>query len=139
VNWRESLRSAVEEVLYAKGAKPPSETDRPKLSVNLDAGGREVGGAARLPSRVEPLASILKGRAIAMYCDLVKETIWLVSDDADAQRLSEPRGAVYTAAEIRELVRLTDPYTVREIHAWKRQFEGVIRSISGHARDIADE
>jgi hypothetical protein len=139
VNWRNTLKSAVEEVVYAKAAKPPSESDGPKLSVNLDAGGREVGGAALLSSRVEPLESILKGRAIAMHCDLVREMIWLVSDEADAHRLGEPRGAVYTAAEIRELVRTNDPDTVREVHAWKRQLEGVVRSISGSARYIARE
>jgi hypothetical protein len=74
-----------------------------------------------------------------MHCDLVRETIWLVSDEADAQRLGEARGAVYTVAAFRELAALTDPDTVREIHAWKRQFEGVVRSISGSACYTANE
>ena len=61
-----------------------------------------------------------------MYCDLVKETLWIVADDQDAARLvrqGEKRGTVYSAAEVRAIVTVRDPALVREIHHFKRVFD----------------
>jgi hypothetical protein len=74
-----------------------------------------------------PLEDVLRGRAIELWSDALGEKFWLVADEADAARLGEPRGTVYTAAEARCLVRIGDPAAVAEIHAWKRRFEGVVR------------
>ncbi len=43
------------------------------------------------------------------------------------RRLGEPRGTVYTAAEMRRVVQIGDPAIVREIHEWKRTFNGRLR------------
>jgi hypothetical protein len=80
-----------------------------------------------LKDQIVPLEDVLKGRAIELWSDGLGEKFWLVADEADAARLKEPRGTIYTAAEARRLVRIGDPATVAEIHAWKRQFDGVIR------------
>ncbi|MDP8989526.1 MAG: hypothetical protein M3N41_05515, partial [Acidobacteriota bacterium] len=55
------------------------------------------------------------------------ERIWIVADESDVVRLREPRGTVYTAAEARRVVQISDPATIAEIHAWKRRFDGVVR------------
>ena len=73
------------------------------------------------------LEDVLKGQAIELWSDALGERFWLVADDADAARLGEPRGTIYTAAEARRVVQIGDPATVAEVHAWKRKFEGVIR------------
>ena len=75
----------------------------------------------------KPLEDVVKGRAIELWSDALGERFWLVADEADAARLGEPRGTVYTAAEARRVVQITDAATVAEIHSWKRRFDGVIR------------
>ena len=75
----------------------------------------------------EPLESVLKGQAVALYCDLIKETIWLVADQEDALKLGERRGSVYTAREVREVIKITDPEEVKQVHEWKREFNGTLR------------
>jgi hypothetical protein len=80
-----------------------------------------------LKDQTVPLEHVLKGRAIELWSDALGERFWLVADEADAARLGEPRGTVYTAAEARQVVRIGDPAAVAEIHRWKRKFEGVIR------------
>jgi hypothetical protein len=52
-----------------------------------------------------------------------------VADEEDAVLLDEPRGTVYTAAEMRRLVQIEDPAIVLEIHEWKRTFNGRVREI----------
>jgi hypothetical protein len=69
----------------------------------------------------EPLEDVLKGRAIELWSDAAG-CLFIVADEDDARRLGEPRGAVYTAAEVRRVVQIGDPATVLEIHEWKRTF-----------------
>ena len=75
----------------------------------------------------EPMEAVLKGKAIELWSDALGERFWLVADEADAAKLGQPRGTVYTTAEARRVVQIGDPATVAEIHRWKRQFDGVIR------------
>lgn len=81
--------------------------------------------------RTEPqsLEAVLKGRAIELWSDALGERFWLVADEADAAKLGEPRGTVYSAAEARQVIRIGDPSLVREIHSWKRKFEGRVREL----------
>ena len=71
------------------------------------------GGSAPLVNRhTSPsrnLERVLKGQAIALYCDSLKQTLWLVADEEDAQLLGERRGLVYTADEIRLVASIDDP------------------------------
>ena len=72
-----------------------------------------------------PPSDALKGHAVALYCDLIRETLWLVVDEQDAQRLieqGERRGAIYTRAESRLVTRIKDPEIVKQVHAFKREF-----------------
>lgn len=75
------------------------------------------------------LETVLKGRAIALYCDLVRQTLWLVADEEDVHRLAERRGVVYSAPEIREILKVKDPKIVAEIHRWKEIYNATIRSV----------
>ncbi len=53
------------------------------------------------------------------------ENLWIVADDEDAERLieqGERRGAIYTRAESRLVTRIKDPEIVKQVHAFKREF-----------------
>jgi hypothetical protein len=78
------------------------------------------------PEPAETLAQVIKGRAIALYCDPLNETIWIVADEQDAELLGEPRGTVYTAREAMCVVAVADVETVAEIHRWKKEFNATI-------------
>lgn len=78
------------------------------------------------PGQPQPLEEVLKGQAIELWSDAAGR-LFLVADEDDARRLGEPRGTVYTAAEIRRIVRVADPAIVLEIHEWKRTFNGRLR------------
>ena len=75
------------------------------------------------------LETVLKGRAIALYCNLVNQTLWLVADEEDVHRLAERRGVVYSAPEIREILKVKDPQIVAEIHRWKEIHNATIRGV----------
>src|ERR1017187_7544766 len=74
----------------------------------------------------EPLEDVLKGLAIELWSDAAGG-LFIVADEDDARRLGEPRGTVYTAAEMRRVVQIGDPATVLEIHEWKGKFSGRMR------------
>ena len=78
------------------------------------------------PMQPEPLEDVLKGLAIELWSDAAG-SLFIVADEDDARRLGEPRGTVYTAAEMRRVVQIGDPATVLEIHEWKRKFNGRVR------------
>ena len=92
------------------------------------------------PMQPEPLEDVLKGLAIELWSDAAG-SLFLVADEDDARRLGEPRGTVYTAAEMRRVVQIRDPATVLEIHEWKRKFNGRVREVqrreSGMAPGVA--
>ena len=69
------------------------------------------------------LEQVLKGHAIALYCDVIKQTLWLVADEEDAHELGERRGVVYTAPEIRLVASIDDAEWVRKAHRFKDQFD----------------
>jgi hypothetical protein len=68
------------------------------------------------------------GQAVELYLT-DGDRLFIVADEADAARLSEPRGTIYTAAEIRLLVRVTDPQVVAEVRRWKREFNATVRDL----------
>jgi hypothetical protein len=79
------------------------------------------------------LESVLRGLAIELWSDAAG-CLFIVADEDDARRLGEPRGTVYTAAEMRRVVQIGDPATVLEIHEWKRKFNGRVREYQGAKR-----
>ena len=94
-----------------------------------------VNGLAKtVPAETQPTAeqeprsleSVLKGLAIELWSDAA-DCLFIVADEDDTRRLGEPRGTVYTAAEVRRVVQIGDPAIVLEIHEWKRTFNGRIR------------
>ena len=72
------------------------------------------------------LESVLKGLAVELWSDTAGR-LFIVADDEDAGRLGQPRGIVYTAPEVRRILRIGDPDVVSEIHEWKQKFDGRIR------------
>jgi hypothetical protein len=40
------------------------------------------------------------------------------------------RGETYSASEAQRIVAVKDPAAVKEIHTWKRRFDGVVRDAS---------
>ena len=138
MNWRESLLLAIRQGTSAKDAKAPSMPDDPDLPHLLHtyfAGSREedspnervtTGRVLDHPKEPEPLEGVLKGLAIELWSDRAG-CLFIVADEDDARRLGEPRGTVYTAAELRRVVQIDDPATVLEIHEWKRTFDARLR------------
>jgi hypothetical protein len=43
--------------------------------------------------------------------------------------LGARRGEIYTAAEARRIIAVSDPTAVAEIHDWKRRFDAVVREV----------
>ena len=82
------------------------------------------------PRQPEPLEDVLKGLVIELWSDAAGR-LFIVADEDDACRLGEPRGTVYTAAEMRRVVQIADPAIVLEIHEWKRTFNGRLRESGG--------
>jgi len=85
------------------------------------------------PRQPEPLEDVLKGLAIELWSDAAGR-LFIVADEDDARHLGEPRGTVYTTAEMRRVVQIGDPATVLEIHEWKRRFNGRVREYQGAKR-----
>jgi hypothetical protein len=86
----------------------------------------------------EPLEDMLKGRAIELWSNAAG-CLFIVADEDDARRLGEPRGIVYTAAEVRRVIQIGDPATVLEIHEWKRTFNARMRECqnTGKREDLS--
>lgn len=82
----------------------------------------------------ERLETALRGKAIELWSDGAGERFWLVADEPDADRVAEPRGRIYTAAEARMLIAIADPTVVREVHQWKRATNAVVASVEGVPR-----
>ena len=78
------------------------------------------------PHQSAVLADVLKGLAIELWCDAAGR-LFIVADEQDSRRLGEPRGAVYTAVEAQLVIQIGDPAIVREVHEWKRSFDGNVR------------
>lgn len=74
------------------------------------------------------LEDVLRGLAIELWSDAAG-CLFIVADEDDARRLGEPRGSVYTAAEMRRELQIGDPAIVLEIHEWKRAFNGRLREV----------
>jgi hypothetical protein len=138
MNWRESLLTAIRQGTYAKDAKAPSAAVDPDLlhllhtyyprSQQADTPDEEttIGRQLDRPNEREPLEDVLKGSVVELWSDAAGR-LFIVADEDDARRLGEPRGTVYTAAELRRVVQIADPSIVHEIHEWKRAFNGRLR------------
>jgi hypothetical protein len=139
VNWRESILIAIRQGTTAKDAKAPSTVDDLSLSHLLhtehpeaqvaDSSGDKIGRAleqSNEPRHPELLEDVLNGLAIELWSDAAGR-LFIVADEDDARRLGEPRGTVYTAAEMRRVVQIRDRATLLEIQAWKRRFNARVR------------
>jgi len=84
--------------------------------------------ALTLLRRPDALGTTLKDQAIELWL-AGGDRLFIVADEEDARRLGEPRGLVYTAEEVRCLIRIDDPGIVREIHSWKRKFNACISGL----------
>ena len=87
----------------------------------------EKANLVRANDLAEPLEAVLKGCAVELWCDVRGEHLWIVADEEDAATLGEPRGSIYTAPEVLQVISIRDRDTVAEIHAWKKQFGGKLR------------
>lgn len=105
-------------------------TQRAKL--DIEGYVNELAGTDAIPAQPTPdskpvfLEEALKGRAVELWSNGAGR-FFIVADDEDARRLGQRRGVVYTAAELRRVIRISDPAIVLEIHEWKRSFDGSIR------------
>jgi hypothetical protein len=86
-------------------------------------------------SKTQPTEDVLKGRAVELYL-ADGDRLFIVADEADAVKLGEPRGTVYTAAEVRCIVQVEDPNVVAEIHCWKREFNATLRGCTKNASTL---
>ena len=119
IDWRSYFRNTPDQNVYAKDAKAATLGGELVAFADLHTNiGRE-----QLPS----LEDVLRGRVIELWSDALGERFWLVADEADAAKVGEPRGAVYTAAEARLIIAVNDASVVAEIHRWKRRFDGMVR------------
>jgi hypothetical protein len=80
-----------------------------------------------------PLEEVLKGRALELFL-ADDDRLFIVADEADAAVLGEPRGTIYTAAEVRRIVQIADPNVVAEVHRWKREFNATVRDLQYRRR-----
>ena len=148
MNWRESLLIAIRQGTSAKDAKAPSVANDPDLLHLLHTYYPEsqkgdfpdgepdpltIGRALDRPKEPEPLEEVLKGLAIELWSDAAG-CLFIVADEDDVRNLDEPRGTVYTVAEMRRVVQIGDPATVLEIHEWKRRFNAQVRECQGAKR-----
>jgi hypothetical protein len=63
----------------------------------------------------------LRGRVVELYL-IDGDRLSIVADGADAVQLEEPRGTVYTVAEVRRVIQIADPSVVAEVHRWQGAF-----------------
>ena len=124
IDWRSCFRNASDQNVYAKDAKGFSVGSEkvPFADLHTDIGSEKV------PS----LEDVMRGGAIELWSDALGERFWLVADEEDVTKLAEPRGSVYTGAEARRVVQIGNPAIVREIHKWKRTFDGRVREVQGN-------
>lgn len=82
----------------------------------------------------ESLEAVLSGHAVELWSDSVGR-LFMVADEADARRLlatsDAQRGEVYTADEVRRVCSIKDSAVVREIHNYKRMFNGIVAEAHG--------
>jgi hypothetical protein len=81
---------------------------------------------AGLQPKLQHLEDVLKGRAVELYV-ADGDRLFIVADEDDAAKLGEPKGTVYTSAEVRCVIQIADPSVVAEVHRWKRQFDARLR------------
>lgn len=90
-----------------------------------------VGSVSGPTSQIAPLEEVLKGRALELYLT-DGDRLFIVADEEDAATLAEPRGTVYTAAELRRIIRVNDPELVAEVRHWKQEFNAIVREFQPH-------
>lgn len=116
LNWRPK-----EQKFDESGRSEPTKPTEPGFDGFV---GTESGVGAETPR----LEDVLKGRAVELYL-ADGDRLFIVADDEDAAQLGEPRGSIYTAAEVRRVLQVTDPGSVAELHRWKREFNATVREV----------
>ena len=74
----------------------------------------------------------LNGPAIELWSDAQSERFWLVLDEENVTNRREPKGGPWNRTGARCLIRIGNPATVAEVHAWKQRFEATVRQVNGH-------
>jgi hypothetical protein len=121
LNWKPTERIS-QELAWSEPSKPTE----PAVDEIEDPVSREE-------SEERPLEESLKGAAVELYL-ADGDRLFIVADEEDALKVSEPRGTIYTAAEVRCIVKLADPNVVAEVQRWKRKFNATLRA-SKRSRD----
>jgi hypothetical protein len=120
LNWKPR-----EQILRESGGSEPTKPSEPGFD-------GFVGTVSEETSEIRPLEEALKGRAVELYL-ADGDRLFIVADEADAAKLGEPRGNVYTAAEVRRVIQIDDPGVVAEVHHWKRKFNATVRDYQKRA------
>src|ERR1700722_10110788 len=79
----------------------------------------------------EPSADPLNSPAIELWSDAQGERFWLELDEENVTNRREPENGARNRRGARCLIRIGNPGTVAEVHAWKRRFEATIRQVNG--------
>jgi hypothetical protein len=136
LNWEPKVHISAEsaESEPTKPSKPgcvgfvgATPAESPEIEAEL---GKKIDTSPAEHTKPEPLEAVLKGQTVELWSDSA-ERLFLVADEEDSttamDRYGARRGEVYTAAEAQRIVTVADPRVVREIHAWKRRFDGTVR------------
>jgi hypothetical protein len=86
-----------ERILRESAGSEPTKPTEPGFDGFEGTGFRET-------VEIAPLGEVLKGLAVELYL-ADGNRLFIVADEEDALRLSQPRGTVYTAAECGEWFR----------------------------------
>lgn len=114
LNW-----SPVERILLESARSEPTKPTDPAFE-------GFVGPPLPEERETPPLRSVLRNRVVELYLTN-GDRLFMVADEDDAAKLGEPRGSIYTAAEVRLVIQIADPGIIAEVHRWKRQFEATVR------------
>jgi hypothetical protein len=114
LNWKPK-----EPIFYESAGNEPTKPAKPGFD------GFE-GSVSEQTHEIRPLEETLQGLAVELYL-ADGDRLFIVADEADAAKLGEPRGVVYTAAEVRRIIQISDPDVVAEVHRWKREFNATVR------------
>ena len=87
-----------------------------------------VGTVSHDTHEMRPLEDVLKGRTVELYL-ANGDRLFIVADEVDAAKLREPRGTIYTAAEVQRVLRIPDPAIVDEVRRWKLAIDGAVRDV----------
>jgi hypothetical protein len=112
-------------------------SDRIRLEPAIEVLRRDKEAALAVLRSEQSLEDVLDGKAVELWSDAAGDRFWIVADEKDAATLMRlegvGRGAIYTAPEVRLIIRMDDPETAQMIHRWKLETHGVVREVNRRA------